>query len=248
MLIANPPFVGLSPRMRGNPRRRVHQVPPLGSIPAHAGEPRWRVCDGVCHGVYPRACGGTSGWDRSWEPFTGLSPRMRGNHACGLQCPRYMGSIPAHAGEPLTWTPTSSAKGVYPRACGGTRVRFSISSSMVGLSPRMRGNPRPCGPCSSASGSIPAHAGEPVPAPPSCKGREVYPRACGGTRADGWIVLSCSGLSPRMRGNLGEGRGVYVEEGSIPAHAGEPAIASPSLTRCRVYPRACGGTLDCTGR
>ena len=50
---------GLSPRVRGNPRRSRQYLPDGGSIPACAGEPpvddlfiRWRR-------VYPRVCGGT---------------------------------------------------------------------------------------------------------------------------------------------------------------------------------------------
>ena len=51
------------------------------------------------------------------------------------------------------------------------------------------------------------------------------------------------GLSPRLRGNpvfLGV---VAVHPGSIPAPAGEPAIATESTLILPVYPRACGGTI-----
>ena len=50
------------------------------------------------------------------------------------------------------------------------------------------------------------------------------------------------GLSPRVRGNLqGVSNGV-VQNGSIPASAGEPETPLPPVTCWTVYPRECGGT------
>ena len=50
---------GLSPRVRGNPHPYPKRIPPLGSIPACAGEPKPRIVEGRHRGVYPRVCGGT---------------------------------------------------------------------------------------------------------------------------------------------------------------------------------------------
>ena len=70
----------------------------------------------------------------------GLSPRMRGNRR--LQRTRYagMGSIPAHAGEPVCVPVGTGRNRVYPRACGGTEWRDQKGGKVYGLSPRMRGN------------------------------------------------------------------------------------------------------------
>ena len=71
-----------------------------------------------------------------------------------------MGSIPARAGEPGL---------------------LGSASTLLGLSPRLRGNPPfeylncPFG------GSIPARAGEPVEPSGRVTSDRVYPRACGGT-------------------------------------------------------------------
>ena len=93
---------GLSPRMRGN-RVPIHLLPlPVGSIPAHAGEPRVSWALNVRSRVYPRACGGTTPRSTRTRSSWGLSPRMRGNHRHGLGHPAHHGSIPAHAGEPPT--------------------------------------------------------------------------------------------------------------------------------------------------
>ena len=70
---------GLSPRMRGNRPLGLVGVDVVGSIPAHAGEPRRSRSRARPLRVYPRACGGT--WEAStWQcEAPGLSPRMRGN-------------------------------------------------------------------------------------------------------------------------------------------------------------------------
>ena len=50
------------------------------------------------------------------------------------------------------------------------------------------------------------------------------------------------GLSPRTRGNPPRGFLLVADEGSIPAHAGEPRILGRTSSSDRVYPRARGGT------
>ena len=94
------PRPGLSPRVRGNPRRRGTLLRGQGSIPACAGEPRgcdpWRRRGGV----YPRVCGGTASSPNSPLMMSGLSPRVRGNHVEVVASPDRLGSIPACAGEP----------------------------------------------------------------------------------------------------------------------------------------------------
>ena len=51
---------GLSPRVRGNPRRPAAGIRLPGSIPACAGEPITAPSIPVRQGVYPRVCGGTA--------------------------------------------------------------------------------------------------------------------------------------------------------------------------------------------
>ena len=167
----------------------------------------------------------------------GLSPRVRGNLASGPSGGLWVRSIPACAGEP-GWRSCSRAPiRVYPRVCGGTARNVSRDYSLVGLSPRVRGNRLDVVVLAVRDGSIPARAGEPRFPRSSQAGIGVYPRVCGGTvDAFGLGVLG-QGLSPRVRGNLsfailpGHGRR------SIPACAGEPGrCAAPSLFQ-GVYPR-----------
>ena len=91
-------------------------------------------------------------------------------------------------------------------------------------------------------GSIPAHAGEPGLRSGGAGLLRVYPRACGGTVEIRVKAGQSRGLSPRMRGNPTKPKAFRSEQGSIPAHAGEPASRNTSASRSRVYPRACGGT------
>ena len=93
-------------------------------------------------------------------------------------------------------------------------------------------------------GSIPAPAGEPSSGCPSCRATRVYPRACGGTIQRVPIVPGNPGLSPRLRGNHPAGAHRAGQPGSIPAPAGEPSSGCPSCRATRVYPRACGGTIQ----
>ena len=175
--------VGLSPRMRGNHPEVNQDALLLGSIPAHAGEPRRGRARCRRVRVYPRACGGTRGGLPGPLATEGLSPRMRGNRRGGLGLQPGRGSIPAHAGEPGRRPRACPAGRVYPRACGGTDQWDLAGGSAGGLSPRMRGNPLRRQAVRPQDGSIPAHAGKPVGARVAGRRRWVYPRACGETKS-----------------------------------------------------------------
>ena len=230
--------------MRGNQGAGVIAPNLGGSIPAHAGEPRCPGARPWLARVYPRACGGTSAVIYKDDGFTGLSPRMRGNPVRSC-CPSLQGgSIPAHAGEPAACSGLRGYIVVYPRACGGTEMECRDATCCLGLSPRMRGNRWPPSRTPPPAGSIPAHAGEPPLSQSSSRRSRVYPRACGGTAAGTGMTLRDWGLSPRMRGNLEGWASASSRAGSIPAHAGEPPPAWRKPSTPRVYPRACGGTVD----
>ena len=131
--------------------------------------------------------------------------------------------------------------------CGGTIPADVDACVFRGLSPRVRGNHHVIGERNRAQGSIPARAGEPRSPIRRRQGFGVYPRACGGTAGGWWTAAVRWGLSPRVRGNLQHiGLGPPLPR-SIPARAGEPASSNSSPTGWRVYPRACGGTVDAAG-
>ena len=65
-------------------------------------------------------CGGTDILDRFDLTYTGLSPRVRGNHPWFCVDCEERRSIPACAGEPRgIWLRRLRFR-VYPRVCGGT--------------------------------------------------------------------------------------------------------------------------------
>ncbi len=71
-----------------------------------------------------------------------------------------------------------------------------------------------------------------------------YPRACGETFHCVSQRAIVAGLSPRLRGNLGE-RGVELPDlGTIPAPAGKPRPEAVRVPILGDYPRACGETVD----
>ncbi len=121
---------GLSPRVRGNRRQQRWHCALHGSIPACAGEP------GVKHrqipflSVYPRVCGGTRAHLASVITAAGLSPRVRGNRSENYLNPAPERSIPACAGEPVAASTAAAAISVYPRVCGGTRIRRGLPGNL----------------------------------------------------------------------------------------------------------------------
>ena len=130
---------GLSPHMRGKLSGMVIITISEGSIPAHAGE-TFPCLALVCLArVYPRTCGGNSNTMSGIPAYLGLSPHMRGKHIRLLFLKVGKGSIPAHAGETLPETRTSSPDWVYPRTCGGNDKIAVAFAVIAGLSPHMRG-------------------------------------------------------------------------------------------------------------
>ena len=167
---------------------------------------------------------------------------MRGNLPQGCRVQSQTGSIPAHAGKP--WSPRTaiSRSGVYPRPCGETRQWARGFAHAWGLSPPMRGNRLRIGSQCRKGGSIPAHAGKPMPAVAPQITIRVYPRPCGETvQGYSWFA-DIAGLSPPMRGNRRSEQSAGGADGSIPAHAGKPPTLHCFRRTSGVYPRPCGET------
>ncbi len=94
---------GLSPRVRGNLTESAIESAIERSIPACAGEPGAARLARAAFTVYPRVCGGTQSRASRSSVRAGLSPRVRGNPTPAGRGITLSRSIPACAGEPLTW-------------------------------------------------------------------------------------------------------------------------------------------------
>ena len=154
----------------------------------------------------------------------------------------FIGSIPAHAGEPDARASIPHAAMVYPRPRGGTKLAKLKIPLAMGLSPPTRGNLPFLRFRALWRRSIPAHAGEPRANSRAERRRRVYPRPRGGTRAIGSDWLKPRGLSPPTRGNPPAASRYCSAARSIPAHAGEPGTTPTGGSRRSVYPRPRGGT------
>ena len=172
----------------------------------------------------------------------GLSPRRRGNLGVSLVFVRYVGPIPAQAGEPSPPRSSPPRTRAYPRAGGGTGLDLFGQDALQGLSPRRRGNLLAVHREAKTIGPIPAQAGEPRPVRPASTPIRAYPRAGGGTTSDDTLLLDYQGLSPRRRGNLLSRGAGWIMGGPIPAQAGEPRGLTVEPERRWAYPRAGGGT------
>ena len=192
---------GLSPRGRGNQRRRPRRQRQNRSIPAWAGKPMTARSARARSKVYPRVGGETAAATPTTNRNRGLSPRGRGNHGPIDHLQLLYRSIPAWAGKPTERPLSATMLGVYPRVGGETPIPPTFSSSATGLSPRGRGNHRLQSALPGIVWSIPAWAGK--PAATGCRRgcRRVYPRVGGETFVVGGTVEGQEGLSPRGRGN-----------------------------------------------
>ena len=237
----------------------------MGSIPAHAGEPRLSPSGDKPTKVYPCPRGGTTIELAAETAARGLSLPTRGNHGFPSDEIDWRRSIPAHAGEPAGRKPAGARQPVYPCPRGGTWRPHRFRHSGRGLSLPTRGNLLRNRIGAGCHGSIPAHAGEPVKRNSPSGVVAVYPCPRGGTSQSSPRPRTGRGLSLPTRGNrcvrqldqprkrsipahAGEpfqAHDVLFGRGSIPAHAGEPRLRPPRVFVLRVYPRPRGGTVNC---
>ena len=235
---------GLSPPTRGSQGLRGLWRVSLGSIPAHAGEPPGVAVFGDRIGVYPRPRGGATWGHPRTCAHRGLSPPTRGSPAGEVRRRPLLGSIPAHAGEPMEGLEVVDIVGVYPRPRGGAFFSARSPSNSTGLSPPTRGSHPFLRRRNGKVWSIPAHAGEPWARWTTPGFSRVYPRPRGGAYILGPRITAIGGLSPPTRGSPSHRAERQHDHGSIPAHAGEPATGAASRSSAWVYPRPRGGAHD----
>ncbi len=156
------PAVGLSPHARGNPCGQGLSKDKAGPIPACAGEPVTLSSCPRPPRAYPRMRGGTPRPSDDQDVVPGLSPHARGNPWGIKGANKYLGPIPACAGEPFHQGSSGAIMRAYPRMRGGTGENRWEDWLRMGLSPHARGNLEVLADCVDVPGPIPACAGEPA--------------------------------------------------------------------------------------
>ena len=177
---------------------------------------------------------------RCSHPAEGLSPPTRGSLAPALADRGVVGSIPAHAGKPVSPSRQPRERGVYPRPRGEASRAATSYPPDQGLSPPTRGSRTGSNGRDLRRRSIPAHAGKPERKVRSGPSSRVYPRPRGEAAGSEQERLRLGGLSPPTRGSPRRGADPVERRRSIPAHAGKPPRRRASTRRSRVYPRPRG--------
>ena len=131
--------LGLSPRGRGKLSGGAWRGASPRSIPAWAGETRWRQAAAALTTVYPRVGGGNVYLRTRAASFQGLSPRGRGKRIAAIRITASTRSIPAWAGETVAQPQPGRRLRVYPRVGGGNLGTAMPMPFRQGLSPRGRG-------------------------------------------------------------------------------------------------------------
>ena len=169
---------------------------------------------------HPRVCGEHASASGSAAGCAGSSPRVRGTRGGKDFRHREPGIIPACAGNTPRDCRPNRPPWDHPRVCGehpssGTRQSFKSGSS-----PRVRGTPCKFAPPMSASGIIPACAGNTPWRRARYPPRKDHPRVCGEHAGSGLKLESYTGSSPRVRGTPRGQHELLGLRGIIPACAG----------------------------
>ncbi len=213
-------ILGPSPLARGNRRAGQACGGHDGSIPARAGQPA--AAGSACRTgrVHPRSRGATAIHPGGLGAGVGPSPLARGNpHEPGGR-QRSHGSIPARAGQPTRSRRWPRHEGVHPRSRGATE-RYGMQADLeYGPSPLARGNHELPAEEVDPLGSIPARAGQPIPAIGCTSATRVHPRSRGATGISDSSRSPSSGPSPLARGNLSH---------VTPSHARENCQTDPKF-------------------
>ena len=231
---------GPSPLTRGSRHGGTEQAGQGGSIPAHAGQPQGHCLGQGDAGVHPRSRGAALAQTDRDSVLQGPSPLTRGSQTIDPLGHMEYGSIPAHAGQPASMSGWKQRTWVHPRSRGAASPAPAASTIFMGPSPLTRGSPSRRQMRLNFYGSIPAHAGQPIPGCPTSADPWVHPRSRGAAGIDGHAHHVAKGPSPLTRGSLAMTKAPQAEIGSIPAHAGQPLRYRPRGPWRWVHPRSRG--------
>ena len=189
--------------MRGTHRDKPNVCVRQRIIPAHAGNTASSGSPASRRRDHPRACGEHGNVCSFLRRTRGSSPRMRGTLFSVFWACRFVGIIPAHAGNTTVSAVVAGQARDHPRACGEHTLEPFRVSSDPGSSPRMRGTLEQGYRGLHLVGIIPAHAGNTITRQPAQRAERDHPRACGEHKSGTSFIQTVRGSSPRMRGTPG---------------------------------------------
>ena len=131
---------GPSPLTRGSPGCHDSILGCVGSIPAHAGQPKPSTFPARECRVHPRSRGAADPAERKVVRFLGPSPLTRGSPLIVQIDIIGAGSIPAHAGQPTGKDRAGHSHRVHPRSRGAARWQITRRQPRKGPSPLTRGS------------------------------------------------------------------------------------------------------------
>ena len=187
--------------MWGNPPQSAEKNTDDRPIPTCVGQPSLAIATISLCAAYPHVCGATSPISRETRSNWGLSPRVWGNR------PRIVGGmpstrpIPTCVGQPIFFSLHLLENKAYPHVCGATTRPRLLFGRVIGLSPRVWGNPSALAPDAQPARPIPTCVGQPLVVAAARRFPTAYPHVCGATFQQSHLWHLLEGLSPRVWGN-----------------------------------------------
>ena len=170
----------------------------------------------------------------------GSSPLARGTPATYRNDFRFMGLIPARAGNTFSTKSIARCRWAHPRSRGEHSGVLELICRVQGSSPLARGTLEAHPRASACFGLIPARAGNTFQCGPSSPLSRAHPRSRGEHGGVSVGVCGVGGSSPLARGTrrcLGRGLRGW---GLIPARAGNTFFDGSAITQSRAHPRSRG--------
>ena len=193
---------GSSPLARGTRGGLVPCLPAAGLIPARAGNTRRPRPMSAGGGAHPRSRGEHPVDVRGDKCHVGSSPLARGTLHGGGVGSGEVGLIPARAGNTPCCAGLLPRVGAHPRSRGEHLVWCSRRCGPMGSSPLARGTPASWAVVVSATGLIPARAGNTRSLHGLLRWRRAHPRSRGEHLLCVCLLACLLGSSPLARGTL----------------------------------------------
>ena len=145
---------------------------------------------------------------------------MRGTGGLEVACESCNRITPAHAGNSCVSDVSHRSCEDHPRTCGEQDSLYSLSLSLQGSPPHMRGTAPHYAVSRGCFGITPAHAGNSSSEVSSTERSQDHPRTCGEQILCQILIEDTVGSPPHMRGTAGALKINVCKDGITPAHAG----------------------------